>query len=761
MSETIPKLHKRLNRNIFAYFLIILLLFVIALFVVCKRASNAQEKNSKNLILASAKAFNLLFAEKFNVIASSDIFIEYLRAGSITRNRIFPDFLLAISPLKYSIISGVKIKNSSGEVIYENGDLYGTSFLSLNICYLNNQLNSLQGDCKYQWIIYINSREYIKEYLALNKNIVYCKQCGELNLLKEKMFGAFSIKNSSEILFKGSIKDSTNSEMLTYFFLIMVIFIVFYFWMKKNVEFIFNKYIEDPIQDLTNLIKDDKLKSTVEYPLEELRYLSSQLYLWHKEKKNIEKQHRAVLLGRMAAQVAHDIRSPLAAISILTESCAVMPEDQRINLREAVGRIHDIANQLLEKHHVSSNLFISDKPFLPVLVFEAIAFVLSGKRLEFRHKNVTFDFKCDSNVYFSFIYAYATEFKRVISNLINNAVEAIDVEQGTVFIALQKDVENNQLIITIQDTGCGMSEEKVRHLLSDQLVETSKKDGHGLGLSHTKETLIKLNASFCIKSEINKGTAVFLKIPLVETPHWIASEITVHPNDCVIILDDDHSIHGAWDKLFLEKHPELKLVHFTDAEQCMEYIVSFEQPDRLMLLTDYELIGQKYNGLDVVEKVNLPRSILVTSHYENSEIIERAVKLKIKILPKTLAVYASITILSDALLPHIAENTSPDLILIDNDNLILNVWEYSARTHNKKILSFNNFFDAEKAIQGFGRSTPIYIDSDLGDELPGEEYAKILYEQGFRQIYLTTGYEPSSFKSMYWIKSIVGKTPVF
>jgi len=555
-----------------------------------------------------------------------------------------------------------------------------------------------------------------------------------------------------------------SATLFLYIISVVTIIILFltrwiYISLKKGLLYPFNNFknhVMNESYEKENLENVFYTKNAMKEVLE-----FGQLFERYVEKINkrslVEKQ---AAIGRVALQLVHDIRSPVAAMMMLTKDCKEIPEAQRICLREAAERIQDIANLLLVRHGRSEG-FSKDYQLSPVLASTAVLSVLSSKRVEYKHKRIKFDFTAGAKIYFSFIQANTTEFKRVISNLINNAVEAIDIEQGTVFIALQKDVENNQLIITIQDTGCGMSEEKVRHLLSDQLVETSKKDGHGLGLSHTKETLIKLNASFCIKSEINKGTSVFLKIPLVETPHWIASEITVHPNDCVIILDDDHSIHGAWDKLFLEKHPELKLVHFTDAEQCMEYIVSFEQPDRLMLLTDYELIGQKYNGLDVVEKVNLPRSILVTSHYENSEIIERAVKLKIKILPKTLAVYASITILSDALLSHDAENTSPDLILIDNDNLILNVWEYSARTHNKMILSFNNFFDAEKAIQGFERSTPIYIDSDLGDELPGEEYAKILYDQGFRQIYLTTGYEPSSFKSMYWIKGIVGKTPAF
>jgi len=49
----------------------------------------------------------------------------------------------------------------------------------------------------------------------------------------------------------------------------------------------------------------------------------------------------------------------------------------------------------------------------------------------------------------------------------------------------------------------------------------------------------------------------------------------------------------------------------------------------------------------------------------------------------------------------------------------------------------------------------------LGDNIKGEQYAKYLYDRGFTDLYLATGYQPEQFGHLPWIKSIVSKEPPF
>jgi hypothetical protein len=98
---------------------------------------------------------------------------------------------------------------------------------------------------------------------------------------------------------------------------------------------------------------------------------------------------------------------------------------------------------------------------------------------------------------------------------------------------------------------------------------------------------------------------------------------------------------------------------------------------------------------------------------------------------------------------------------IFNSTEIDSINEVSALHKRKKIVVFNNINDVNREITNFDCTTPIYIDSELGESIRGEQYAKYLYELGFENIYLATGYHNSYFVPMYWIKEVVGKYHVF
>lgn len=49
-------------------------------------------------------------------------------------------------------------------------------------------------------------------------------------------------------------------------------------------------------------------------------------------------------------QVSHDIRSPLAALEMISGSINELPEEKRIIVRSAINRIRDIANSLLKEN---------------------------------------------------------------------------------------------------------------------------------------------------------------------------------------------------------------------------------------------------------------------------------------------------------------------------------------------------------------------------------------------------------------------------
>lgn len=102
-----------------------------------------------------------------------------------------------------------------------------------------------------------------------------------------------------------------------------------------------------------------------------------------------------------------------------------------------------------------------------------------------------------------------------------------------------------------------------------------------------------------------------------------------------------------------------------------------------------------------------------------------------------------------------------DLIFIDDYVGITEAWVMYGLANQKNVATFNSIKSFRSDLNKFDLETPIYVDSDLNDEMNGQDFAKELYHFGFKNIYLCTGHSPQNFSEMFWIKKIVGKEPPF
>jgi putative PEP-CTERM system histidine kinase len=99
---------------------------------------------------------------------------------------------------------------------------------------------------------------------------------------------------------------------------------------------------------------------------------------------------------------------------------------------------------------------------------------------------------------------------RVVENLATNASEAI-AHEGTVTVTLAED--QGHAIISVADTGCGISEDyRARHLFAP--FHSTKKDGWGIGLYHTKQMVERQDGEILVESVVGHGTTFTVKLPL-------------------------------------------------------------------------------------------------------------------------------------------------------------------------------------------------------------------------------------------------------
>ncbi|MEI6805320.1 MAG: PAS domain-containing protein [Myxococcaceae bacterium] len=343
--------------------------------------------------------------------------------------------------------------------------------------------------------------------------------------------------------------------------------------------------------------------------------------------------------NKIVRQANHDIASPIAALEIfLSAQASKLPEEQRVGARNSLNSIRGITSSML-LHFRTEDKAMS--PFYDVLLLPALLEALQEKKFEHRNSKINFCENMDENMNFSFVHLDFWNFKRMFSNLINNAVEALSSTQDpklVITLGTTATMEPDKVCITISDNGIGMPAFVREQILSNLPVVSIKRNGFGIGYAQIREMLELHGIKLEVESTEHVGTKIILTLPTLKLPHYIASEIELHSCDTVIVLDDDPSIHGAWDLRFSEV-PGVKLKHFTQGRDAVEYFKNLSEASKqqVLLLADYELLNQNMNGIDVINLVKPIRAILVTGHYFNQKLVSDVKDYDMKILPKSLA----------------------------------------------------------------------------------------------------------------------------
>lgn len=345
----------------------------------------------------------------------------------------------------------------------------------------------------------------------------------------------------------------------------------------------------------------------------------------------------------LARNVAHDLKSPLSALRTIINSCDEVLEEKRIMLHRASESIWDISNSLIANYQINQpHNGIEAEPRQALLVSDLLVQLLSEKKVEFRdNKLIRFKIIVSENTQFAFIRTQKSEFRRAISNLINNAVDALkEKKDGKVTLCLT--ATSHAVRVSIEDNGKGMSARNAQNMERRHYFTEGKKGGHGLGLQQVWSMLESNRGRLVVQSELDHGTTVTLTFPRIAAAKWIAQGMHLTPNHTIVVLDDDQSIHDAWNMHFaslLTTYPKLRLRHFTEGNKALNFIngLAPSKKDNLMLLSDYELLHQSRNGIEIIQASKIKQAILVTSHYANPALRDTAATLKIKILPKQMA----------------------------------------------------------------------------------------------------------------------------
>ncbi len=345
--------------------------------------------------------------------------------------------------------------------------------------------------------------------------------------------------------------------------------------------------------------------------------------LWIAQQSKVE----AETFKKISRQVAHDIRSPLFALKFVSETRLNIPEDINHLLKSSVNRINSIANNLLDTKEVSKEKYFN----LAIAIQE----VLLEKRVAIESKSSTrLSVKYPVDALSAMVCGQAQEFKRVFSNLLNNALEACVETQPEIAISIG--CESNLCTLLIEDNGKGIPKD-LQQRVFESGFSYDKAGGTGLGLAHAKELVVLWGGSIWAESDGKTGTKMFLTLKRVKQPSAWTNVLRLNrkkdKTTVLAIIDDDLSSAELLNRAIKESVSDIE-VQILKPDQDINLRLKILPPETTLVI-DYNL-GISQNGLTLAHSLRSRFNdiYLVTSDYSEPNVVREALNLSIPIVPK-------------------------------------------------------------------------------------------------------------------------------
>ena len=216
-------------------------------------------------------------------------------------------------------------------------------------------------------------------------------------------------------------------------------------------------------------------------------------------------------LGRMAAGIAHEINNPLAGVLLYSSNLykkvpdeGPLKEGLEIIMRET-QRCKIIIQELLE--------FSRDKEPQKNLVDinGIIGRSISILENEFRLRHISIEKDLDEKMTETLI--DGNQLQQVFVNLFLNAVQAIE-DNGTIAVRTQIKPESKKIIVTVDDDGCGISNDHI-----DKIFEpffSTKKNGSGLGLAVSYGIIRNHHGTLKASKTPDNKTRFTISLPIIK-----------------------------------------------------------------------------------------------------------------------------------------------------------------------------------------------------------------------------------------------------
>ncbi|HEX6043203.1 MAG TPA: response regulator [Pyrinomonadaceae bacterium] len=213
-------------------------------------------------------------------------------------------------------------------------------------------------------------------------------------------------------------------------------------------------------------------------------------------------------LGRVAAQVAHEVRNPLWSLLLyathLQEELAGKLTTEQIELFDSmIGTINQLTTTTEQILDLARPVRLD---LQPVDLNNAISAVLKLLHPQTSTNNVEIEF--DHNAHATAMLDEAC-IRGALLNLLLNAIEAMPAG-GT--LSITSATHGETVSLEIRDTGSGMTEERVKRIFEP--FNSDKAGGLGLGMLYARKIIEEHGGRIQVESKLGEGTRVCINLPV-------------------------------------------------------------------------------------------------------------------------------------------------------------------------------------------------------------------------------------------------------
>ena len=357
------------------------------------------------------------------------------------------------------------------------------------------------------------------------------------------------------------------------------------------------------------------------------------------EKRLIQTQ-KMESLGTLVSGVAHEINNPINLIlfnisvlqNIWRDFQPVMEQQAKIEPNRKYGGltysyIEKKLDHLLSDTSMAScriaNIVSGLKDFArqtdiadkkPMQINEAVNNAIKLSQTTLRKSQVTLDLRLAHNL--PLIKANMQSIEQIILNLIINAIQSIEHDEGKIRIITEAQREKNKIIVSISDNGKGINTSLSERIFDPFITDKLAQGGTGLGLSVTYNLVKAHDGEISFKSRQGEGTTFTVCFPTEQ----------VETAAKILLADDKKQIRDILKKA-LGKHPSY-LVEEVDngIETCIK-VGSFH-PDLLIL--DINMPGM--DGLEVCRTMSKDPDlsgikVMIVTGYPDDSRVKQVAKL--------------------------------------------------------------------------------------------------------------------------------------